>query len=211
RGRTAAGGRLPARRHGMGRTLRPALAIAPAGGESCRFMPERGSTMRHWTLRAAGLLLLLACTLPALARDGLTLEQLATVRTVTQAALSPDGSRVAHVLSVPRTIGVDDDGAAWAELHVVSGAGDSRGFVTGKVNVAAPAWAPDRRSILYLARREGDRTRGLYRIPVDGGESALVASLGSDIRAFSLSPDGRRAALLALEPESEALKALKKR
>src|SRR5512138_363661 len=166
--------------------------------------------MRHPTLRVIGLLLFL-CAVPALAASGLTLEQLATLRTVTHAAVSPDGGQVAYVLSVPRTIGEDDDGAAWAELHVVSRSGDSRGFVTGKTNVAAPAWDPGGRSILYLAKRPGDDTRRLYRIPLDGGESTVVASLASDIRAFSLSPDGRQVALLALEPEPEAVKALKKR
>src|SRR5690606_35504418 len=84
------------------------------------------------------------------------------------------------------------------------------GFVTGKVNVGGAVWLPDSRSLAYLAKREGDATRSLYRIPMDGGESIAIASLKSDISAFSLSPDGRRVALLATRPESEALKALKK-
>src|SRR5690606_5762109 len=70
---------------------------------------------------------------------------------------------------------------------------------------------PDSRSLAYLAKREGDDTRTLYRIPVDGGESVAIAKLRSDISAFSLSPDGRRVALLASAPESDALKALKKK
>ena len=165
--------------------------------------------MRH-RMRAAGLLLLFLLAAPALAAGGMTLEQIAKTRTVTGAAISPDGRQVAHLLSMPREIGVDEDGAAWAELHLVSRDGSSRGFVTGKVNVASPEWLPDGRSLAYLAKREGDDTRRLYRIPVDGGESVAIATLGSDIRAFSLSPDGRQVALLAVEPEGEALKALKK-
>ncbi len=164
----------------------------------------------RYRMRAAGLLLLFLLAAPALAAGGMTLEQIAKTRTVTRAAISPDGRQVAHVLSVPREIGVDEDGAAWAELHLASRDGGSRGFVTGKVNVASPEWLPDGRSLAYLAKREGDDTRRLYRIPVDGGESVAIATLGSDIRAFSLSPDGREVALLAVEPESDALEALKK-
>ncbi|MDH5832494.1 S9 family peptidase [Luteimonas kalidii] len=167
--------------------------------------------MRHPMLRAAGLLLLLALVLPASAAGGgLTLEQIAKTRAVTQAAISPDGRGMAYVLSVPREIGKDDDGPAWAELHTLSREGAGRGFVTGKVNVAGVAWFPDGRSLAYLAKRQGDDTRTLYRIPVDGGESEAIATLESDITAFSLSPDGRRVALLATAPESDEAKALKK-
>jgi len=169
--------------------------------------------MRFELSRAAGLLLLLVLALPAFAAGGgLTLEQIATIRAVSHAGISPDGRQVATVLSVPRTIGVDDDGPAWAELHLVPREGGAgRGFVTGKVNVSGVEWMPDGRSLVYLAKRPGDETRVLYRIAVDGGESVVVAKLKSDISAFSLSPDGRRVALLAGEPESDEAKALKKR
>ena len=168
--------------------------------------------MRRTISRAAGLLLLCALAWPALAANaGLTLEQVARTRSVTRAEISPDGRHIAYVLSVPREVGVDDDGPARAELHVSTREGASRGFVTGKVNVGGAEWLPDSRSLAYLAKREGDDTRTLYSIPVDGGESVAIAKLKSDITAFSLSPDGRRVALLASEPESDALKALKKK
>ncbi|WP_158238412.1 MULTISPECIES: S9 family peptidase [Luteimonas] len=140
---------------------------------------------------------------------GMTLEDIARTRAVTQSAVSPRGSEVAYVLSVPRTLGVDPDGPARAELHVVDGAGNSRGFVTGKVDVAAPQWLPDGSRIAYLAKREGDETRGLYTIPLAGGESSRVASLRSDIGSFSLAPDGRQVALTAVQRESDARKALR--
>src|SRR5690606_19224708 len=98
------------------------------------------------------------------ANGGMTLEQLATLRTVTQATVSPDGGRIAYVLSVPRRVGVDDDGPAWGELHVVSRDGANRGYVTGQVNVGGLEWSPDGRSLYYLAKRQGDEARSLYRI-----------------------------------------------
>src|SRR5690606_18335101 len=188
------------------------LATAPLPRESLRLSPQGDQPMHRTISRATGLLLLLVLAWPVLAAQaGLTLEQVAKTRTVTRAEISPDGRHVAYVLSVPREVGVDDDGPARAELHVATREGDSRGFVTGKVNVGGAEWLPDSRSLAYLAKREGAGTRTLDRIPVDGGESVAVAKLKSDISAFSLSPDGRRVALLASAPESDALKALKKK
>lgn len=157
------------------------------------------------------LVALCLCVAPVLAQPGMTLEQLAGLRTVAQAKVSPDGRQVAYTLSVPRTLGSDDDGPAWAELHLADAGGASRGFVTGKVNVAGIAWLPDGQDIAYLAKRQGDEVRALYRIPVGGGESRVVAKLKGDIASFSLSPDGRQVALLATAQESDELKALKKR
>lgn len=84
------------------------------------------------------LLLVVLCVfaLPVHAQSGMTLEQIATLRMVTQAKVSPDGRQLAYALSVPRALGSDDDGPAWTELHVADVNGASRGFVTGKVNVA---------------------------------------------------------------------------
>ncbi|TDK28364.1 S9 family peptidase [Luteimonas aestuarii] len=171
-------------------------------------MRMRGGRMSRAGTCVVAVLCLLAGS--AWANGGMTLEHVAKLRGVTTAAISPDGNQVAYALSVPRALGVDEDGPAWSELHVVDASGNSRGFVTGKVNVGGVEWFADGREIAYLAKRQGDDTRKLYRIPLYGGESRAAATLKSDITAFHLSADGRRAALLASEPESDALKALKK-
>ncbi|MGO1540985.1 MAG: S9 family peptidase [Luteimonas sp.] len=166
--------------------------------------------MRGWHLLLLGVALV-ALNAPARAQAGMTLEQVAQTKTVSRAAISPGGGEVAYALSVPRRPGVDKDGRAHTELHVVDRAGNSRGFITGEVSVGAFQWFPDGRHIGFLARRDGDDTRGLYRIPLHGGEAKRVAGLEGNVTGFSLSPDGARAALLAQEPEDKALKELRKK
>src|SRR6202162_4129754 len=85
-------------------------------------------------------LLLLLAAGPLAAADTLTSFDVARLRSVTAVAISPDGSRIAYTLSVPRRTLEDEDGAAWVELHVVGRDGVSRPFVTGAVNVADVSW-----------------------------------------------------------------------
>ena len=133
-----------------------------------------------------------------------TAHHVAKIRAVTSAAISPDGSRVAYVLGVPRKPNVDEDGPAWAELHVVGTDGKSRPFVTGEVNVADPTWTRDGNAILFLSKRGKDEHRSLYKIDADGGEARRVVATGSDIAGFAIKADGKRVAFLAAEPEPKA-------
>ncbi len=140
-------------------------------------------------------------TSPAADLEKFTPHHVAKIRAVTTAAISPDGSKVAYVLSVPRKPNVDEDGPAWAELHVVGPDGKSRPFVTGEVNVADPTWTRDGNSILFLAKRGKDEHRSLYKIEAEGGEARRVLAFGSDIAGFAVKADGKRVAFLAPEPE----------
>jgi dipeptidyl aminopeptidase/acylaminoacyl peptidase len=147
---------------------------------------------------------LLFISTAALAQEVLTPHSVAKIRAVTDVAISPDGARVAYVLSVPRQPWAgDEDGAAWAELHIIAG-GESRGFVTGKVNVGQIAWTPDGKSISFLQRRSGDRATSLYLIPLEGGEARRVVAHDTNISGYSWSPDGERVAFLATEALSDA-------
>jgi len=139
---------------------------------------------------------------PAAAR-GMTLDDVARLRSVTSAEISPDGTHVAYVVSVPRDPYADDDGAPWAELHVATAAGASRPYVAGEVNVSAIAWTPDGREITYLAQRHGDEHAAVWAIPVDGGESRRIAGFDTDIAQYALAPAGDRIAFLARDKKAE--------
>jgi dipeptidyl aminopeptidase/acylaminoacyl peptidase len=138
----------------------------------------------------------------------MTLEQIAKLEQVGQVEISPDGQNIAYTRIVPRRPGIDEDGPAWAELHVIDAAGQSRGFITGEVNIGQLAWMPDGSHVLFVATRGEDEHSALYRIPLGGGEAQRLISVGTGVSGYSLSPDGERVALVATDPLDEDAKAL---
>lgn len=139
-------------------------------------------------------------------------RHVAMLRYVTAAEVSPDGSHIAYLVSVPRRPMKDDDGSAWSELHVLDvTSGSQRGFITGEVSVGSPTWSPDSRSIYYTAKRNGDSETVLYRIPVDGGESMRALQHATSVEGFDVAPDGRRVAFLAKDETGKDAKDLKEK
>jgi len=135
------------------------------------------------------------------AAQGMTLKQLAELRSVGDAVISPDGDRIAYTRTVPRELVTEEDGPAWTELHVIDADGRQRPFITGRVNVRSIDWLPDGSAITFLAKRDGDEHTRLYAIPADGGEAKPIATLDNSISSYTFSPDGDSVALLAFEPE----------
>ncbi|MFV2073186.1 MAG: hypothetical protein ACC742_11120 [Thermoanaerobaculales bacterium] len=136
---------------------------------------------------------------------GLTFKQLAALRSVGEVQLSPDGEFVAYSLVVPRLPGVDEDGPAYHELHVVSTAdGTDRSFISEKIKVSGIRFSPDGRLITYLAKRGEDEHTALWGIPLSGGESRQLLSFETAITDYQVSPDGKQIAFVALEPASDA-------
>ena len=154
-------------------------------------------------MRAAiALLALVPWTVPI--TEGLSPEQVARMRHVTEVAASPDGRRIAYTLAVYPDILAGENGPANRELHLVDRQGGSRPFVTGKVSVRAIDWSPDGASITYLARRGEDETVSLYGIPVDGGESRKILEHETSITGYRWSGDPDRFLFLADEKEEES-------
>jgi dipeptidyl aminopeptidase/acylaminoacyl peptidase len=151
--------------------------------------------------------LVLAAALHARAGEVMTPARVAETRSVTSAAMSPDGKQVAYVVSVPRKPLAEDDGLPWTELYVLDVAsGATRPFVTGKQNVANVQWTPDSKGVAFLAKRGDDKNNCLYVLATDGGEARKAAALDEAISDYSFASDGARVALVANEPKPEAMK-----
>ena len=141
--------------------------------------------------------------------DVLTVQDVARIRTVADAKISPDGKRVAFVRLVPRNAGVDEDGAPWNELWVMDlEDGRERPFITGKVDVGSIEWTDDGEGIAFLSKRGDDKFTSLYVIPIAGGEARRELSMSSNLAAFSYSPDRSRVAVTAKDPEDAEKKKL---
>jgi len=166
------------------------------------------------TRSIASFLLVLPLAAVATARtetrgDVLTAHDVARIRTVASAEISPDGKHVAFVRLVPRVPGVDEDGGPWNELWVLDvEEGRERPFVTGKVDVGSVEWTEDGEGIRFLAKRGDDKFTSLYVIPLAGGEARPVLSMRSAISAYSFSPHEDRVAVVAKDPEDEGRKKL---
>jgi len=138
------------------------------------------------------------------AGEGLSFEQLAAVRSVEEAVVAPGGSFIAYTLDVPRKPGVDPDGAAWRELHVVSVEGGAdASYISGDVKVSSIRFSPDGQLITYLATRDCDTHASLWGIPLSGGESRRLLAFDTAITDYRISPDGKRVAFVATEPENK--------
>lgn len=136
-----------------------------------------------------------------------TPHDVARLRTVVEAAISPDGRRVAYVLSIPRDLDNEPDGPPWRQLLVVDDNGASRPFTERTDSVRRIAWTPDGQHISFVAEREGDPAASLYRIAVDGGAAQKILSRASNIEDYHWSPDGERVAFLERQrPSADALR-----
>ena len=167
---------------------------------------------RTTTALALAALMALAAAPAASAADPFTVHDLLRTRLVTEAVMGPDGATVAYVLSVPRDPFAEDDGPAWAELHVAGPEpGRDRAYVAGDVSVSKLAFTPDGRGIAFLSKRAGDDEKALYVIPVDGGEARRVLSHASGVSEFSFAPDGTQVAFLAKEPKDATREELAKK
>ncbi len=165
------------------------------------------SKARRWWVPQWCLVFCVGLVAPANGANGAdgtwTPFDVARLRTVTSAEISPDGRFVAYLLSVPRRPFDEDDGPAWAELHVVATDGVSRPFITGEVNVEALAWRPDGKVISFLAKRGKDKTKSLYGIPVDGGEATRLLGFDTDITEYAWNSDAKTVGFIAKEKKAE--------
>lgn len=168
-------------------------------------MNRRGSYIHRIILCLAALIVLAPAARSA---EPFTPADALNLKRIYEAAISPDGGLIAYTLWIPREAEAEP-GPAYTELHLVSTAsGESRPYVTGKVNVRSPRFSPDGEHIAFLMRRGEEAKTQVWAMPVHGGEALPVTKSKTSIGAFRWHPAGERIAYIAASPPSEREKKL---
>jgi dipeptidyl aminopeptidase/acylaminoacyl peptidase len=137
----------------------------------------------------AFLVFLFAAT--AAASSPLTIEDYVAMPTLGSVEFSPDGKRIAYVVTR-----ADLTKSSWDSDVWLIDADGRNGFqlTRGPRSDSSPRWSPDGRRIAFLSDRDG--LTGLYVIEVGGGEAMRLTDEKTTIRAFEWSPDGKSIAFI---------------
>ena len=127
-------------------------------------------------------------------RRRMTPEDITRIRWVSDAQMSPDGQRVAFVVT---TLCAERDQYLSNVWMVAVDGGTPRRLTSGDKRDTAPRWSPDGTRLAFVSERPGQKRPQLYVMPLDGGEAARLTALAQGVAEPVWSPDGRRVAFLS--------------
>lgn len=158
---------------------------------------------------------LLACALllraDVAAARGVTIDDLMKLRTIVDARISPDGSRVAFATSTPSLERNAHEGA----IFVVPAEGGPTLALAPGTRVFAPRvptprlrWSPDGMRVSFLAEANGKPQ--VHAVPASGGEALALTAAPEGVASYEWLPSGRALFYLARDPAPETEKLRRK-
>lgn len=143
-----------------------------------------------------------------------SIKQALDMKSVSDPQISPDGRYVAYLVTH-----TDWDQNAFVRQIWISvvATGERYQLTEGEKSSTDPRWSPDGKWLAFLSDRASsipdakkDMTQ-LYLISPSGGEARQITNVETGVRNFQWSPDGKRIAFSAPDPESAEHKARKKK
>lgn len=142
----------------------------------------------------------------------MTFDDVMSIKTVSSAAISPDGKLVAYSVSYSDMKDNERRNEIWM---VATSGGTPRKFTSGK-NDSSPVWSPDGQWLAFLSSRpaatgstppgpapSGPPRTQLYLISPFGGEAEQLTESKTGVTAFTWSNDSKRIAYIAQAPLSD--------
>jgi len=133
----------------------------------------------------------------------ITLEDLYQFKQVSRPRISPDGQRVAFVVTTIDERKQEYHSSIWIAS---TDGGETKRFTSGASNAYSPGWSPDGRWLAFVADREGEpagkdqteqKKQGkaksqIWLIPTDGGEARQLTSMQHGASNPVWSPDSKQ-------------------
>lgn len=147
-------------------------------------------------------LMLLLMSSSVLAQEVMTPMHVAKTQQVGSVYISEDGKTAAYTLIVPADP-FKENVTASSHLYLLDMETlESRPFVTG-ISVSGVAFRPGHNSITFLAKKDGDATRSIYEISLNGGEAQKLYAFDRNISSYKWGSDGDHIVFRAIEPPAE--------
>lgn len=138
--------------------------------------------------------------------QGLTPDDVVTLKTVGAVSMSPDGDHIAYTLSVPRAEG-EAIGGNYSELYIIpSIGGDSVAVIEKPGSAGSPQWGVDNRLYFVSRMAEHHNQTQVYSVNASGGDLTRHTDAEHGLSSYSWNADGTLLAYSAMEPVSEEQK-----
>ena len=128
----------------------------------------------------------------------LTPEASLNLRSISDLQFSPDGNRLAFVVTEP----AKGERRARHIWIYEKQSGSIRQFTYSAKSDFLPRWSPDGKQLAFLSDR--DEQQQVYAMRADGGEASALTKGKRDVKNFAWSLDGKQIAYLAPDAKTEA-------